>query len=93
MNTKELTTLLTEAKAALLIEQREYVLTLPPKVRDRSSCNRRPHGGWGVPGNAKWTRAMKAAGCPIDNFWSGHAPTPSTQMPHAFSEFLNQIDL
>lgn len=92
MTIQELTAILIETKAALVIEQIEYEATLCPKVRNRISCNHRPHGGWGVPGNTKWTRAMKAAKCPTAFFWSGKNPTPSTQMPHAFSAFLRQID-
>jgi hypothetical protein len=92
MTIQELTAILIESKSALWIEQRGYEDTLSPKERYRVSRNHRPHGGWGVPGNTKWTRAMKAAKCPTDVFWQGKNPTPSTQMPHAFIAFLQQID-
>lgn len=92
MTIQELATILTDTKAALVIEQIAYEATLCPQERNRISRNHRPHGGWGVPGNTKWTRAMKAAKCPTAPFWSGKNPTPSTQMPRAFITFLRQID-
>ena len=93
MTTKELARVLVASKEALLIVQRDEILpALPDKVRNRCSRNRRPNGGWGVPGNSKWTRAMRLAGCPTNDFWSGMAPTPSTQYSLAFMYFLESID-
>lgn len=93
MNTKELVLALKETRDALLIVQREEILpVIPEKIQYRCSRNHWPHGGWGVPGNNKWTRAMHLAECPTDNFWSGSHPTPSTQYPLAFIRFLESID-
>jgi hypothetical protein len=92
MDMKELVTVLIATKDALIIEQSTILNALPLAVRKRCSRNRHPHGGWAVPGRAKWSRAMRLAGCPIDYYWSGSLPTPSTQMPLAFSHFLEAID-
>jgi hypothetical protein len=54
--------------------------------------NRRPAPGWTVPGNAKWTKAVKAAGVPWDHFWSGIDPTPSTQYPQDVADYIRSID-
>ena len=62
-------------------EQSAFEKSLPDKERYRSSRNHRPHGGWSVVGNGAITQAIKAAGLPTDCFWSGSAPTPSTQAP------------
>jgi len=43
--------------------------------------NKRPATGWAVVGNCQFTNAIRMAGLPNDNFWSGSAPTPSTQAP------------
>lgn len=54
--------------------------------------NGRPSDGWCVPGNAKWTRSVKAANLPYNKFWSGSAPTPSTQYPVEIYDYLKSID-
>lgn len=43
--------------------------------------NGRPSQGWSVVGHPGITRAIKMAGLPWDQFWSGKNPTPSTQVP------------
>lgn len=54
--------------------------------------NGRPAPGWTVPGNAKWTNAVKAAGLTWNHFWSGSAPTPSTQYPQEIADYIRSID-
>ena len=52
--------------------------------RQFSSCFRRngkPSEGWAVCGQSGITRAIKLAGLPYNQFWSGSNPTPSTQAP------------
>jgi len=60
-----------------------------------AGCIRRnghPSPGWSVPGNAKWTNAVKSAGLPWNHFWSGSAPTPSTQYPQEIADYIRSID-
>lgn len=91
MTVEFLTTALLSNKDKILARQKQIEATLSDNVRNRSSRNRRPHGGWVVPGKAAWTRAIKNAGIPHDDFWSGSLPTPSTQYPLAACEFLDEI--
>lgn len=53
--------------------------------------NRRPAEGWVCPGNAQWSRAVRDAGLPIANFWSGSNPTPSSQYPVEIRDFLEKL--
>lgn len=43
--------------------------------------NKNTAEGWSVIGHCGITRAIKKAGLPISNFWSGSNPTPSSQAP------------
>lgn len=48
----------------------------------RCTCrNKHTAEGWSKCGKAGVTNAIKLAGLPWDSFWSGSAPTPSTQAP------------
>jgi hypothetical protein len=58
------------------------------KVRPRASHNRTHNSGWTVPGNGAWSQAVRRAGLKYDSYWSGSNPTPSTQYPLAYAEFL-----
>ena len=71
--------------------QREIESGLPEKERNRFCRNGGTHGGWTVPGRAAWTQAVKMAGLKTDSYWSGSNPTPSTQYPVAYAEFLTEI--
>jgi hypothetical protein len=55
--------------------------------------NKRPSDGYSVPGKSKWTNAVKNAGLPWNHFWSGYAPTPSTQYPTEIADYLKTIDV
>jgi hypothetical protein len=48
--------------------------------------NGRPSDGWSIVGEGAITQAIRLAGLPNHDFWSGMAPTPSTQAP---SEIVN----
>lgn len=54
---------------------------------DPDCRNKRPATGWDVVGNAGFTRAIRAAGLPNTNYWSGSAPTPSTQAPKEIVDY------
>jgi hypothetical protein len=58
------------------------------KVRPRYSHNRTHNSGWTVPGNGAWSQAVGRAGLEYCSYWSGSLPTPSTQYPLAYAEFL-----
>ena len=66
--------------------QKEFAGKKLPTVPNRR--NKRVAQGWACPGNAKWTRAVKAAGLSWDKYWSGANPTPSTQYPQETPIFL-----
>jgi hypothetical protein len=56
-----------------------------------SPCTRRngtPSPGWTTTGRAGFTIAVKNAGLPWNQFWSGMNPTPSTQVPIEIYKFL-----
>lgn len=55
-----------------------------------SSCTRRngkPSYGWTICRKAGITRAIRMAGLPYNQYWSGSNPTPSTQAP---TEIVNK---
>jgi hypothetical protein len=56
--------------------------------------NKRPGKGYTVPGNSKWTMAVNRSVVSkySFNWWSGSAPTPSTQIPTPIAKFLKKID-
>jgi hypothetical protein len=54
--------------------------------------NGRPSEGYAVPGKSKWTNAVKNAGLTWYHFWSGSAPTPSTQYPQEIADYIASID-
>ena len=59
-----------------------------------SSCNRRnkkPADGWTTCGQSGITRAIKLAGLPWNQFWSGSNPTPSTQAPEEIIKMAYEI--
>lgn len=87
----EMTQALIDNKEAIIKSQREFESTLPEKSRLRISRNKSCNAGWCVPGIAAWTKAVKAAGLPWNHYWSGSAPTPSTQYPKAIADFLFQF--
>jgi len=90
---KDIANYLKDNKASILAGQRAYELTLPESERDRYCRNRHTIGGWVVPGIAAYTLAVKRAGLPNNHYWSGSAPTPSTQYPYmiyrAIIDFLD----
>ena len=88
----QMTDALMANRATIMESQRRYESTLTDKERSRSSRNGNPNGGWVVPGNAAWTKAVKASMMPWDYFWSGSAPTPSTQYPQAIEDFLTKLN-
>jgi len=53
--------------------------------------NKRPGTGWAVVGHAGITLAIKEAGLPYNNYWSGSNPTPSTQAPKEIVDFADNI--
>ena len=59
----------------------DFLLTLPktgyPPCNRR---NRKPADGW-VYGIYRLSRAIVGTGLPYNYYWSGSAPTPSTQYP------------
>ena len=71
--------------------QKTIEAALPEKARNRCCRNSGTHGGWTVPGNGAWTQAVNRAGFPRDSYWSGSAPTPSTQYQLAVAEFLEEF--
>jgi len=88
LSINDMVTALIANKAIILKTQADYEAALSDKDRNRYSRNKRPHGGWTVPGIAAYTKAVKAANMPWDYFWSGSLPTPSTQYPKAVYDFL-----
>jgi len=57
-------------------------------------CTRRnkiPSKGWCVVGYAAITKAIKQAGLPYNQFWSGSNPTPSTQAPIEIVVFAQSL--
>lgn len=59
-----------------------------------SACTRRNgkvSDGWARCVGAGATRAVKLARLPWNHFWSGSAPTPSTQYPQEIAEFIRKI--
>jgi len=64
----------------------DFLLTLPKG--GYPPCNRRngrPADGW-THGCCRLSRAIRGTGLPYANFWSGSAPTPSTQWPTAIRD-------
>lgn len=58
-------------------------------------CNRRngrPADGW-THGYAALSRAIKQTNLPWNYYWSGHAPTPSTQYPKAIVEAVRKAGI
>ena len=58
-------------------------------------CNRRngrPADGWTY-GCYRLTRAIRGTGLPYANYWSGSAPTPSTQYPQAIFDAAQNAGL
>jgi len=55
--------------------------------------NGTPSDGWAIVGHPGITRAIKDAGLPWARFWSGKAPTPSTQAPEEIIKYAKGIAL
>ena len=91
MKISELAKRLEENKEKIEKRQLEIESGLSERERNRYCRNGGTHGGWTVPGNAAWTKAIKMAGLKTDSYWSGSNPTPSTQCPVAYAEFLTEI--
>jgi len=90
---REMTDELVKNRVLILTRQRKIESLLPAKEGSRYARNKNTHGGWVVPGIAAWTRAVNnAPGFSSDSYWSGSAPTPSTQYPLAVAEFLEKIN-
>jgi len=49
--------------------------------------NKRPGTGWAIVGHSGFTVAIQTAGLPVDNFWGGSNPTPSTQSPKEIVDY------
>jgi hypothetical protein len=56
--------------------------------KEHRSCNGHTNSGWTVGGSAGYTRLVKAAGLPYNQYWSGSCSTPSTQYPGVIYDHL-----
>jgi hypothetical protein len=55
--------------------------------------NKRPAIGYAIVGHSGITNAIKLSGLPIYNYWSGSAPTPSSQAPIGIVVYARKIAL
>lgn len=74
-------------KISELLKEKFAGVSFPACTR----CNHKPSEGWSVVGNGMITRAIKAAGLPVAPYWSGMAPTPSTQAPAVVVEYARSL--
>jgi len=89
---KEMVDALIANRGKIRARQNEIMAALPKKEQNRYCRNRGCHGGWVTPGNGAWTQAVnRTPGFYSDNYWSGSAPTPSTQYELAVAEFLESF--
>lgn len=76
----------TVKKLATILRAEFYGKSVP-------SCYRRnkiPSDGWTY-GDCAMTMAVKIAGLHYNSYWSGSAPTPSTQWPSVYYDYAKKI--
>ncbi len=75
------------------IKQLAQILAEEFKNKKFAPCTRRngkPAPGWTTTGSGAMTQAVKLAGLPYNQFWSGSNPTPSTQVPIEIFNFASK---
>ncbi len=73
--------------------QYDFEQTLPERERNRSSRNGHCNGGWCIVGHPGLTMAIRRAKLPLQDYWSGRAPTPSSQAPATLVEYASATAL
>ena len=76
----------------IMADQAAYEETLANKEWFQLSRNGSCLGGWVVPGIATYTKAVKLAGLPTQEYLGGSGSTVSTQYPWAIYEFLKAFN-
>ena len=78
----------------MTISELAKILEKEFKGKNFTNCDcrsRHPGTGWEIIGCAGYTRAIKAAGLPIADYWSGFLPTPSSQSPKEIVQFCYRV--